>query len=693
MPTALSTKLGAFHGEGDPREPPDELQTNTTARSAAGATPAGPGGGSEASSRGARSRASNAHSWSNSTFAALLAGAAAFACSSHQAPGNDEATMGTLGLALTVEGYAVSQVQVNIRSENVAPEVNREREFDVSDPNATISATEYGLPRGQYTVVLSATVADDPATDLDETTIDCTGAKEGVTVEAGVTTNVHDLVLLCTVDGGELQVGGGINIEAQAEIEVVNTCPDLIAGAFVAPLHTSVESSVQLVAEPADDVSVTWSASAGSIAADGASYTCPATAGVYTVTARFIRDAECDQLFTEQVHCHNDYDGVAATLPSAFSFTGDCNLANPCHITQNGKEWSAVCGSRPDRLTQQGGEADGENSFPFLSGTRVCSGSVVDGEFVGTCTNADGTSCSFASDSTPDPTVSCPTISELRDVQTCAGQYEACAVAQEGCNILAKCGDTYLGRNVTPDGSVRLEDYSGSQLVRCQAPTVNGTAAGTCNEVGGDLSCEYSATIVEAPSACEETLSGGFVLEGCDFDDVCVAQQQGCAWRIICSSGVYSDLATGTNTFEFVGPNGSSCAGGVVDGQFEGSCGSGDTACTFHAREAVAGMGCINLPATLTARGCGFGSPTAFEAVQDGCKFAGYAPSRGVGVAGDATADGISFGGIAPGWQCEATVSSEVPDEMWGGCTRDNDDGTVSQCRDLGDPSRLVLKL
>jgi hypothetical protein len=246
---------------------------------------------------------------------------------------------------------------------------------------------------------------------------------------------------------------------------------------------------------------------------------------------------------------------------------------------------------------------------------------------------------------------------------------------------------------VTADGSVRIENYHDAKLFQCQATTVDGTASGTCNEVGSELSCDYSATIVETPSACEETLSGGFVLEGCGFDDVCMAQQQGCAWRIICNSGTYAGIATGSDAFEFVGPNGSSCLGGVVDGQFAGSCGGGDTACAFESRAPVAGTGCLALPEVLTARGCGFGAPTAFETIQDGCKFSGYAPSRGVGVAGEATANGITFTGISPGWQCSLEQSDEVADELWGGCTRQNDNGTVSQCRDLGDPSRLVIKL
>lgn len=79
-------------------------------------------------------------------------------------------------------------------------------------------------------------------------------------------------------------------------------------------------------------------------------------------------------------------------------------------------------------------------------------------------------------------------IKQLRPIQPLS-HHPGRQAWSAGCgSILAKCGDTYLGRNVTVDGSVRVEQYNGSQLFRRESPTVNGTATGTCSEVGGSES-------------------------------------------------------------------------------------------------------------------------------------------------------------------------------------------------------------
>lgn len=634
------------------------------------------------------------------TLALLLAGYGAFGCSTRDGVTENETQLGELGLRLTVGGLTVSRVDLTISSEAGPVAVTRTRTFDVEDPNASISATERGLPPGSYALALTAQPVDDPATALDESEFPCAGAKAGVVVEAGKVTKVDDLVLLCTVDGGMVQTAGGISLDVDVQTELVNDCPDLVDGAFVAPLETSTGGSVQLAAEHAEGVSVVWTAAAGAVSADGSSYTCPGTPGSYTLQATFTRDAECKQVFTEQVTCHSSYAGSVEALPTAFGFTGSCNLTGPCQLSQDGKEWTAVCGSRPDRFSFLSGEAVAHNQFPFLaSNGRVCSGEVVEGELVGTCTDPAGTSCNFATDSSPAQALACPIITELAELRTCGGNYEHCNVAQQGCNILAKCGDDYIGRNINTDGSIRVEEMVDSKLVRCEAPVVGSSASGTCKEVGAasnPVSCDFAAELVEAESACEETLpAAGFVLGGCGFDDLCIARQQGCVWEVACSRGIYTGTASGTDAFEFVGPGGAACRGSAANGEFVGSCGSEASACTFGPVAPEVDPSCIAVPESVSARGCGFGSHTGFEVVQDGCRFLGYAPSRGVYVFGDVTASGMSFPGFTQGWVCSVEQSAEVGDELWGNCERQNADGTVSQCRDLTSDqgSRLVIQL
>lgn len=612
--------------------------------------------------------------------ASFVALAALAACSQDSA---DETSFGEIGLAVQIEGdYTVSTVEISIENEDPEAGVSRNRSLNVSDPNAAIRATEGGLPEGNYSVALAASLEDDPDTDVDESEIDCEGSVGGVEVIAGSTAEA-DLVLTCTVDGGNVQVAGGIRIDAETETEVVNTCPDLIDEAFVGPLDTSVGASVQLLAETADDVSVEWSASAGTISDDGTSYTCPSTPGVYTLLAEFSGGSGCEQEFTEQVNCHGSYDGPVETLPTAFAFSGSCNISSPCHLTQDGTEWSAVCGSRPDRSTVLTGGAVDENSFAFLDGGDECVGSVVDGEFVGTCTDFAGETCDFASDSNPAPNTLCPTLAELTDVTTCSGSYDSCDVAQDGCDILAKCGDTYLGRNVNADGSVRVEEYHDSMLFRCEAPTVDGVATGSCVQSGRGLSdpvtCDYSAEIVKESSACEETLpSSGFVLQGCGFDDMCFARQQGCAWELVCNGGVYGGIASATDAFEFVGPNGESCSAGVVGGEIVGDCGS----CSFGSVQPEVDESCMQLPEELAARGCRYSSPTPFAVLQNGCAFMGATAGATEFVVGNVSELGVSFPGINDAYMCTAELN-EAGDALWGDCEIPREDGSVGSCRDL----------
>lgn len=588
----------------------------------------------------------------------LVAIMAATACATTE--GQDD-KFGQLKLALNIEGeYEVSSIDVAIEGEGDSA-VARLFTLDVSNANSTISAVERGLPPGQYTVSLDAAIEDDPGSeDVDESTITCAGSVSGVMVVAGEKANA-ELVLTCTLDGGLAQVAGAIEINAETELEVINNCPDL-GSSRISPLDTSVGSSVQLAAQVAGgvgNVDVSWSANYGTISADGATYTCPSVAGVYNVKASFEREdqfeneASCEQEWTDQVSCHNSYEGPVETLPTKFAVVGTCGATSPCHLEQDGKAWQAVCGNRPDRLTVLTGEADDENSFSFLRGQQVCQGSVVGGELVAICTNANGSTCTFATDSTPAPDAYCPQVESATNVEVCSGQYEECIAAQDRCNVLLKCGDTYLGRDLTADGTVRINDYHDGRTFTCQEETVEGVASGSCSS--GPVSCEYSAEINYVQQACEETMTQeGFILDGCGFDDVCVGVQIGCGWSLVCSGGRYTGVATETNEFLFTGPNGSACSGSVVNGEFVGSCAD---ACTFAPRPAAApGEGCIDLPAVAEVQGCQMNAP--FELIQDGCAVGGVSAIAGEAFAGQVTATGVKFPGY-DGYQCEVTSSDE----------------------------------
>lgn len=623
----------------------------------------------------------------------------ALGCSQRDAMQAEASEAGSLDLALTVGGtYTIAAVEMTVRGEDAAnAAVVRERVINVSDPNATVSAREAGLPAGAYGVALEATLVDNPSTPVDESEAQCDGSVSGVLVAAGQTTNA-DLVLTCTLDGGQVILGGGIRVHAEAQVEV-ETCTDLYTEAFVGSLGASVGSSVALSLTPVAGATVSWSATRGTVAADGSSYTCPATPGKYTVTAQLSNADGCADSFSETVTCHSAYEGDVGVLPSAFAWEG-CALRSPCHLlSQNGNEWTASC-----RGQLISGEATSATSFPFFysrgSVQLDCVAELSNGELVGSC-EGNGEFCSLNSNQSPSPDAKCEHLLDLPSVTTCGDAEADCDAIQQGCTYQAKCADGTI-RTGSVNGQTLVWDVDDrattGQRYQCSGAIAEGAAAGTCTRRNGDgpESCAFAAEVnVLEFGSCSETLpTGGVLMAGCGFDGALFASQRGCVWEFVSPAGTFSGYASEDNVYTFTRADGSECTASVVDGKLQGTCGSGENNCEFGEAEPTVDESCFQLPDVVATRGCGFGSPTPFNVVQDGCTFYGFAPSRGVFVAGQNTSGGVTFPGISAGWVCTANVNA-AGDALAGECKRENADGTVSGCRDLtsSQEANLVLDL
>lgn len=221
-------------------------------------------------------------------------------CASDASDRNKEAT-GRLDFALTLEGLQLDSVEVVIDSDALS--APRQRELDVEEPQATLSFLEHGLPPGSYSVSLAGTPVDDPATDADESEIECKGSRSNIAVEEGEVSVVDDLVLTCTLDGGEVYVAGGIRVTARAEVVQAEACTDVVAEFSVGSLETKVGASVDIVAVPVDGASVVLSSKGGTLT--DSSLKCPELAGQVTVQAKFVSDGGCEQTLSETIRCVN----------------------------------------------------------------------------------------------------------------------------------------------------------------------------------------------------------------------------------------------------------------------------------------------------------------------------------------------------------------------------------------------------
>lgn len=229
------------------------------------------------------------------------------ACSGSQGEkGKSPATVGGIALALDVSGLSVESVLLTVASEDTNPPVTRSRTLDVTDPSAAITATEQGLPAGDYGILLAASVVDDPSTERDESQVVCAGGVEGVEVVAGHTTNVEDLVLRCTEEGGDVAIAGGIRISASVGVETTGGCGSQVAELFVGAQQTSVGSEVRLGGAATTGGSLSWSATAGTVedpTGVETRYVCPDVPGAYAVTLTAVGADGCEESIAVTVTC------------------------------------------------------------------------------------------------------------------------------------------------------------------------------------------------------------------------------------------------------------------------------------------------------------------------------------------------------------------------------------------------------
>lgn len=229
-----------------------------------------------------------------------------FACSQGAVTEIISEPSGTLSLALSVSGLSLTSVRVDIESETLTSPVFRSRSIDVSDENSLLMATEAGLPRDTYTIGVNASPVDDPATAVDESQIPCVGQVAGVSVVPGQVTEVNNLVLLCTLDGGEIVESGGVRIQASVGVQVGPACGELISEMFVGGQQTSMGGEVVLHAVVDPAATFTWAATAGSIAAPNSAdttYTCPLTPGTQELSLVATTGESCSRGLSVSVSC------------------------------------------------------------------------------------------------------------------------------------------------------------------------------------------------------------------------------------------------------------------------------------------------------------------------------------------------------------------------------------------------------
>jgi hypothetical protein len=605
-------------------------------------------------------------------------------------------------MALNVEGLRISTVQVTIINSDPTHPTRRDRTLDVADRNAAIQFVEAGLLPGTYSIQLSAKPVDDSATSVDESKVACLGKHDGAVVEAGKTTEVNNLVLLCTLDGGQIQQAGGLRIQASTQLSAINTCGDLIREFSIGGLQTSVGSSVALVAVPAEPgVQVAWQAFAGSVSADNSAYTCPAIAGKYPLTATFKRADGCTQSVTETITCKGDYQGTCAPLPKAFGLGGTCSFGryytSPCHVVQNGCDFTIGCGG-----DEYGGRVTGEGAgskFDFmLSNGSSCLGRSVDGAFNGTCTAPAGSVCEFEAVKTP-PSAYCPQLpaTSLLNVSYCGQDFAGCEVFQDGCSFQANCdrGARLIYGDVRADGQLSWFTTRDDRYYDCHASFGDAKLEGQCAPWfgygldGPSCAVTASANLQAAPLVCLETMpEAGFKLQGCGLDGLCVAYQEGCSWALDCQGQSLAGIATSTNSFAFTLADGKHCSGSVVAGAFNGSCADASNTCAFAPVARATDPACLTLPRQFSTSGCGPNFDCRM--VQDGCSwFAGCGATR---FSGQTSASALSWTGLN-GYACSASPALQGQ-EYWGACTRLGTDGKLSECEDLTEVqgARLVLR-
>lgn len=383
-------------------------------------------------------------------------------------------------------------------------------------------------------------------------------------------------------------------------------------------------------------------------------------------------------------------------IPTAFAIDGTCGLRSPCHLVTTGDdEFELVCRGR-----SYAGSLRGRDVTFAVSDDLSCTGRVQRNRIVGECTDGAGATCDFVTDTDPDPVPFCATLDgDFRDVSVCGESYAGCDVIQDGCRFQASCDDAsriVYGSVDGADLSLFYRTDDGSRFIGCSGPIVDDEVTGECaqrwpRDDPDPVVCDglQASVPTRTHGTCAETLpDDGFVLAGCGLDGMWFTAQQDCLWQVFGKSGVLSGVAPWHNLYFFHSPQGQWCHGTVAGGEFKGLCIGRGGACWFDTVEPSPDPGVFQLPAAVTSSGCG--PSLACKTVQDGDLFAA---GCGAGIVYEGTVDslGVEFDGLN-GYACYADLNSDGS-ALFGECTRVNDDGSVSTCRDLTaqQGARLVI--
>lgn len=230
----------------------------------------------------------------------------------------DTGTAGTGSATLSLEvvdGIEIDSVEFEITGGDMEPMGGT---IDTSAPGATASVEVFGLPPGDGLTVTMTATSNDGETS-------CEGS-EDFAVEAGVVTDVM-VVLNCKRPPslGGLRANGKFNICAQ------------LAKTIVAPLATSVGSSIDVSAQAADaegdDIEYAWTATAGSFAdasAAATTYACDVE-GTQSVRVTVSDDGfeYCEESWTVQVACGDPDAGSSNRLQLIHSSDNESSFQDP----------------------------------------------------------------------------------------------------------------------------------------------------------------------------------------------------------------------------------------------------------------------------------------------------------------------------------------------------------------------------
>lgn len=401
-----------------------------------------------------------------------------------------------------------------------------------------------------------------------------------------------------------------------------------------------------------------------------------------------------------------------ADLPKAVSIEGDCNFRSPCHIVQDEDEFKLNCRPRRGVLTVYNGKSKNASRIEFTKedGSQECKGRWSNNAWRGTCKDLateenpepSPNKCAFNFNEEPEPVAYAEQLPNYIDRITACGQtFEGCTSIQEDASAMIKCDSddgesTYLTASVV-DKTVSLVLRPDGKYFRCRGEWDGHTVSGSCLQRGRNLenpeTCDDYAIEAHTENphgTCAQVLpQEGFTLQGCGMDSTCIAVQRGCEWQLNCGDEVYTGRTNRyrPNQLRFTNKDGKQCKLRVGrDGKISGSCSErwGRNRCLVRstAPEAPNAESCFTMPTQVSTQGCG-----AFwndcKIYQDGCSFQTICESGRRNFTGTITGNSIEFAGLAD-YTCNAELTEQDGKKrLLGACTRQNDDGTVSECRDL----------